>query len=185
MAESKPRRQTRAQREWRPGQTRPPRSVKALFASTVLCLEAALMFFFGLAAWGLHQNDGYAWWLFGGACLIAVLCVAACGILHRPGGYAVGWVLQGMILVSFIGVGLLPGEGMIVSLTILPGIAFVACWWYAVHRGAQIDVEKMERYRVEEELYNAESRRPDADGPDEGDVASGESGPNDSEERTS
>lgn len=145
-------RRTKAQREWRPGQTRPPRSVKALFASTVLCLEAALMFFFGLAAWGLNQNEWFAWWFFAGACLIAVLCVAACAVLHRSFGYAVGWTLQGVIILSFVAVALMTSQGLIVSLAVLPGVAFAACWWYAVAKGEQIDAEKMERYRVEEEL---------------------------------
>jgi Na+/melibiose symporter-like transporter len=143
---------SRAQREWEPGQVRPPRSVKALFASTVLCLEAALMFFFGLAAWGLNQNEWYAWWIFAVACLVAVVCVALCAVLHRPIGYPAGWVMQGIIVATFVGVALITSEGLIVPLALLPGLGFAACWWYAVRRGAQIDAEKMERYRAEEEL---------------------------------
>lgn len=154
-------RQTRAQREWQPGQVRPPRSVKALFASTVLCLEAVLMLFFGLAAWGLNQNEWFAWWIFAGACTVAVLCVAACAVLHRPWGEAVGWALQVVIVASFVAVALVTSQGLIVSLSILPGLAFGACWWYAVSRGAQIDREKMERYRLEEE-YAARQEPPAA-----------------------
>lgn len=145
-------RQTRSQKEWEPGQSRPPRSVKALFASTVLCLEGALMFFFGLAAWGLNQNESHAWWIFGAACVLAVLCVALCGVLHRPWGYLTGWVMQGAIIVCFAVVALMTSEGLVVGLAILPGLAFAACWWYAVSKGAQLDVEKMERYRMEEEF---------------------------------
>ncbi|TLQ01468.1 DUF4233 domain-containing protein [Nesterenkonia salmonea] len=144
--------QTRAQREWEPGQVRPPRSVKALFASTVLCLEAALMFFFGLAAWGLNQNEWYAWWIFAGACVVAILCVALCAVLHRPFGYPAGWVMQVIMVASFVGVAAITSEGLIVPLALLPGLAFTACWWYAVSRGAQVDVEKMERWKAEEEL---------------------------------
>ncbi|RJN31053.1 DUF4233 domain-containing protein [Nesterenkonia natronophila] len=143
---------SRAQREWEPGQVRPPRSVKALFASTVLCLEAALMVFFGLAAWGLNQNEWYAWWIFAAACLVAVVCVALCAVLHRPIGYPAGWVMQGIIVATFVGVALITSAGLIVPLALLPGLGFAACWWYAVSRGAQIDAEKMERYRAEEEL---------------------------------
>ncbi|GFZ95826.1 DUF4233 domain-containing protein [Nesterenkonia alkaliphila] len=157
-------RKTRAQREWEPGQTRAPRSVKALFASTVLCLEAALMFFFGLTAWGLNQHEWFAWWIFAGACLLAVLCVALCAFLHRPVGYPAGWVLQGLITASFVAVALVTSEGLIVPLAVLPGLAFAACWWYAVDKGAQIDVEKMERYRVEEELAQQAEEDHDAAG---------------------
>lgn len=151
-------RRTRAQREWRPGQSQPPRSVKALFASTVLCLEAVLLFFFGLAAWGLNQNDWYAWWLFGGLCALAVVCVLACAVLHRPFGYPLGWVLQVMMVLSFVTVALLSEYGLGVLLALIPGVAFTACWWYAVTKGEVLDAEKMERYRAEEEL-EAQTRR--------------------------
>ncbi|MGO1550301.1 MAG: DUF4233 domain-containing protein [Nesterenkonia sp.] len=145
-------RRTRAQREWRPGQTRPPRSVKALFASTVLCLEAVLLLFLGLTAWGLNQNDWYAWWLLGGLCALAVVCLLACAVLHKPFGYPLGWVLQVVMVLSFVAVALLSEYGLGVLLALLPGAGFMACWWYAVTKGEQIDVEKMERYRAEEKL---------------------------------
>lgn len=125
--------------------------MKVLFASTVLCLEAALLFFFGLAAWGLNQHQWYAWWLFGGACVLALACVAACALLQRPLGYAVGWALQILMIWAFIIGALLSGDGLIVPMAVLPGIGFITCWWYAVSRGEQIDREKMERYRLEEE----------------------------------
>lgn len=156
--------QTRAQREWEPGQTRPPRSVKALFASTVLCLEGALMFFFGLAAWGLNQNEPYAWWIFGAACAIAVLCVGLCGVLHKPWGYAAGWVMQGAIILCCGAVALVTSQGLVAPLAVLPGIAFALCWWYAVSKGAQLDAEKMERYRAEEQLHG---RAQDPSGPED------------------
>lgn len=157
-------RRTRSQREWEPGQTRPPRSVKALFASTVLCLEGALMFFFGLAAWGLNQNEPHAWWIFAAACVLAVLCVALCGVLHKPWGYQAGWTMQAAIILCFAVVALVTSRGLAVTLAVLPGIAFALCWWYAVSKGAQLDVEKMERYRMEEEIQDREQ---DASGPDE------------------
>lgn len=145
-------RQTRAQREWRPGQVKPPRSVKTLFASTVLCLEGVLMFFFSLMAWGLNQNESYAWWLFGGSIAMAVILVLTCAILQRPGGYIVGWVLQFVMLFGFIGVALVTSEGLIVPLAAIPGVAFMACWWYALNKGDQLDDEKLDRFRAEEAL---------------------------------
>ncbi len=145
-------RQTRAQREWRPGQVKPPRSVKTLFASTVLCLEAVLMFFFSLMAWGLNQNESYAWWLFGGSIALAVVLVLTCAILQRPGGYVVGWILQFVMLFGFIGVALVTSEGLIVPLAAIPGVAFMACWWYALNKGEQLDDEKLDRFRAEQAL---------------------------------
>lgn len=179
------RRLTKAQREWRPGQTRPPRSVKTLFASTVLSLEACLMFFFGLTVWGLNQNDWYAWWLFGGACVLAVLCVLACGILHRPGGYAVGWALQGLMLASFMLGAIVSSQGLIVSLALLPGIGFLACWWYALTKGEQLDVEKMERYRMEERLDQQRAEVHQADQVENASQTDSQSMPAHSEEKDS
>ncbi|MCH8565423.1 DUF4233 domain-containing protein [Nesterenkonia sp. LB17] len=144
--------QTRAQREWRPGQVKAPRSVKTLFASTVLCLEAVLMFFFSLMAWGLNQNEWYAWWLLGGSLALAVVLIFTCAILQRRGGYAFGWVLQFVMLFGFIAVALVTSEGLIVPLAAIPGVAFMACWWYALNKGDQLDDEKLDRFRAEEAL---------------------------------
>ena len=173
------RRRSRAQQQWRPGQTRPPRSVKALFASTVLCLEGALIFFFGLAAWGLNQNEWYVWWVFGGLCVLAVAAVMTCAVLHKAFGYRLGWVLQFVMIAAFVAVAIISDYGMAVPLTLLPGGAFLACWWYAVTKGEQIDAEKMERYIAEEELDDAERRRTHAGG------ATGQDGePDNNEEHT-
>lgn len=152
-------RRTRAQQQWRPGQTRPPRSVKALFASTVLCLEGALIFFFGLAAWGLNQNEWYAWWIFGGLCALAVVAVLACAVLHKPYGYRFGWVLQFVMIAAFVAVAVVSEYGMGVALAMLPGLAFLGCWWFAVTKGEEIDREKMERYLAEEEREQAGENR--------------------------
>lgn len=132
----------RRRREWQPDQTAPPRSVKILFASSVLCLEALLMFFYGLMAWGLYQNEWFAWWLFGGSLVVSALLVISCAFLGRPLGYWMGWILQFAII-----------AGGFFELMMIPvGIAFLLCWWYAVTKGAQLDREKMERYRMEEAL---------------------------------
>ncbi|WP_300343116.1 DUF4233 domain-containing protein [Nesterenkonia sp.] len=133
--------------------------MKALFASTVLCLEAALMFFFALAAWGLNQNQPYVWWVFAGLCLLAVVMVGTCAVLHTRIGYPLGWALQVLMTGSFVAVAVISSQGLIVPLALIPGLGFAACWWYAVSRGAQIDREKMKRYRLEEELDRAAQQR--------------------------
>ncbi|MCT1606080.1 DUF4233 domain-containing protein [Nesterenkonia massiliensis] len=146
------RRLSRAQQQWQPGQTRPPRSVRVLFSSTVLSLEAALMLFFGLAAWGLNQHEWYAWWIFGGSLVVAVACIMTCALLQKPLGYIIGWALQAVIVAGFLGTALVTEQGLWAPLALLPGLGFLACWWYAVTKGAQIDAEKMERYRLEQEF---------------------------------
>lgn len=122
--------------------TRAPRSVRVLFASTVLSLEAVLMFFYGLMAWGLYQNEWFAWWLFGGSLAVSGLLIGTCAFLTRPLGYWMGWTLQLVIIAG----------GVFEPLMYFVGLIFLACWWFAVVKGAQLDREKMERYREEERL---------------------------------
>lgn len=122
--------------------TQPPRSVRVLFASTVLCLEALLMFFYGLMVWGLYQHEWFAWWLFSGSLLVSLLLILTCALLRRPVGYWVGWALQVVIIAG----------GVLEPFMFFIGGLFLACWWYAVVKGRQIDREKMERYREEERL---------------------------------
>lgn len=157
------RRKSRAQRQWRPGQTQPPRSVKQLFAATVLSLEGALIFFFALAAWGLNQGEPYVWWVFGGLCVLAAAAVLSCAVLGKPYGYTVGWVMQAVMILAFVAVAVVSDYGLAVPLAALPGLLFLVCWWYAVTKGAQIDAEKMERYLAEEEI-DAAARRQRAEG---------------------
>ena len=164
-------RQTRAQREWRPGTVKPPRSVKILFASSVLCLEALLMFFFGLMSWGLYQNEWFAWWLFAGSLIVAVCLVLTCALLRRPVGYWIGWGLQFVIIAGAV----------FEPLMLAVGVAFLACWWYALVKGRQLDQEKLQRFRAEEEY----DRRLEGADPEDANHRSGtpESG-DDNEERT-
>ena len=53
-------RMTKAQREWRPGQPKKPRSTRVMFASTVLTLEAFLAVFVALARGGIVDADAIA-----------------------------------------------------------------------------------------------------------------------------
>ena len=48
---------TRAQRDWKPGMKKKSRSVKVMFASTILVLEAFVAFFGTLAVFGHHFSD--------------------------------------------------------------------------------------------------------------------------------
>ncbi len=149
----------RARREWQPGQTAPPRSVRILFASSVLSLEALLMFFYGLMAWGLYQNEWFAWWLFGGSLVVAALLITTCAFLKRPLGYWMGWGLQFVIIAG----------GIFEPFMYLIGAAFLLCWWYAVTKGAQLDREKMDRFRAEEELARSQENPADSAQPSDSD----------------
>ena len=60
MAQNNPEKKqflTRAQRDWKPGMKKKSRSVKVMFASTILVLEAFVAFFGTLAVFGHHFSD--------------------------------------------------------------------------------------------------------------------------------
>ena len=131
-------RMTKAQREWRPGQPARRRSVRTMFASSVLVMEAFIAFFAALTAYGVlgrDLGDGARVWVLAGGTLLALVLGLAPAVLGRPWGYAVGWALQ----VLFVATGL-----------VLPAMFFVGglCllgWWYAVATGARLDRENAAR----------------------------------------
>ncbi len=67
------------------------------------------------------------------------LCVLLCGVLTRPGGVVVGWVLQ-------VGPGGLAAA--VVPLMFFLGVVFAGLWWAAVHYGREIDVIKARRAQL-------------------------------------
>ena len=128
---------TRAQREWKPGTVKKPRSTKVMFASTILVLEAFTIF-------GLHFNDPSTVkiiiWVAG--LVLAGACIFLPAKLTKPWGYSAGWVLQGAMLLA---------SGIALPLSLVVTIPFVACWWYALHAGTRIDAENEIRAAEQEE----------------------------------
>lgn len=137
-------RMTRAQREWRPGQVKKPASVRMMFASTVLLLEAFVVFFATLAFFGLEVLQASlavrVWTMVGGLVLAAAF-VVLCAFLRKPGGYAVGWVLQILLVAT----------GFLVPAMFVIGLCFLAAWWYSMVTGVRLDREKAERFAAEQE----------------------------------
>ncbi|WP_309248133.1 DUF4233 domain-containing protein [Rothia santali] len=135
---------TRAQREWRPGQVKKPASVRMMFASTVLLLEAFVVFFATLAFFGLEVLQASlavrVWTMIGGLVLAAAF-VVLCAFLRKPGGYAVGWVLQILLVAT----------GFLVPAMFVIGLCFLAAWWYSMVTGVRLDREKAERFAAEQE----------------------------------
>lgn len=126
---------TKAQREWHPDKPRKRRSIKVTFGSTVLSLEAFVVFFATLVAFGLEaQGLPPAVLLTCGIVLSAVL-VATCALLTKPSGYAVGWVLQILLVAT----------GFIVPMMFLVGVLFALTWWYGIYTGARLDRENAQR----------------------------------------
>lgn len=137
----RPERETRRQREWQPGQVKKPRSVQAMFASSVLMVEALVLVFFGLTIFGLHRGEPLAGWTLTVSLVLAVVAVLACAVVRKPWGIAVGWGIQVALVLA----------GFLEYTMILVGVAFGVAWWYAVVKGRQMDQENARRAEAEEQ----------------------------------
>ncbi|MER6910874.1 DUF4233 domain-containing protein [Streptomyces sp. NPDC000594] len=61
-----------------------------------------------------------------------VLSVLLCGMISRPGGIQLGWVLQiGLVL-----------SGFVVPVMFFLGACFAGLWWASVHFGGTMDRNK-------------------------------------------
>ena len=103
--------------------------MRTLCASTLIG-EAFVIALAGLVAMNLSGYSTAAVWTVSGVAM--VLCVLLCGRVGRPGGVAIGWVLQ---------IGLV-ASGFVVSTMFFLGAAFAGLWWAAVHYGRKIDQVK-------------------------------------------
>jgi hypothetical protein len=145
---------TRAQREWRPGMAKKRRSTKVMFASTVLLLEAFVVFFATLAVFGLRRAEiSPALILSVGIGLSAVL-ILACAVLSRPWGVALGWLLQVVLILL----------GFVEPMMFLVGALFALSWWYGIRTGIRIDRESAQRDREQAEWEAAHPKGADAEG---------------------
>lgn len=130
----RPKRETKSQREWQPGQQKKQRSILVLFASTVLYGEAFVLAFFGLMLYGLNQDSGGGW-LLAGSIVLAVLVGATARLVAKPIGITIGSILQAVLIAS----------GFVEPFGFLVGALFAGTWWYAVVKGKQIDRDNIER----------------------------------------
>ena len=130
MAQNNPEKKqflTRAQRDWKPGMKKKSRSVKVMFASTILVLEAFVAFFGTLAVFGHHFSDPVEIkiliWAVG--LTVAAVLMLLPAQLKSSWGYTAGWVLQ---------VTLLALSALTLPLTLIVVAAFVGCWGMACGR---------------------------------------------------
>lgn len=130
-------RPTKAQREWRPGMPKKRRSTKVMFASTVLLLEAFVMFFATLAVFGLRRGEFPPALILGVGIALSVVMVLACAVLRKPWGIGLGWVLQVVLILT----------GIFEPAMFLVGALFAICWWYGIRTGIRLDREAGQRER--------------------------------------
>src|SRR5699024_5367302 len=88
----RPERETKAQRQWQPGQKKQRRSTKVLVAATVLLGAAFVIACFGLIRFGLHKGDGGLWFLLG-ALVLAILSGYVARLVAKPSGIINGWFI--------------------------------------------------------------------------------------------
>ena len=92
--------------------------------SVVLGFEGLVVFFGTLVASRMsdHVSEGTALAVGGG---VALACILATGLLRRPYGITVGWVVQGVVLAT----------GAIVPAMFVMGLIFAALWVSALRIG--------------------------------------------------
>jgi hypothetical protein len=103
--------------------------MRTLCASTLIG-EFFVIGFAGLVA---MKDDSLSmttvWTVCGVAMLLSVLL---CGMITRPGGLQLGWVLQIALIAS----------GFVVPVMFVLGATFAVLWWASIHYGRKIDEAK-------------------------------------------
>ncbi|MFF4268835.1 DUF4233 domain-containing protein [Streptomyces sp. NPDC001536] len=112
--------------------------------SSTLIGEFFIIGFAALVAMKDEDLSTSAVWTVSGIAMF--LCLALCGVITRPGGIALGWVLQIALIAS----------GFVVPTMFFLGVVFAALWWTSVHYGRKVDEAKA-RFAAQ-----ADSTTPDA-----------------------
>ncbi|MCC3282581.1 MULTISPECIES: DUF4233 domain-containing protein [Arthrobacter] len=134
-------RMTKAQREWRPGMPKKRRSIRVMFASTVLSLEAFVVLFGTLVVFGLQREKLEPLVILIGGILLAAALIGACAFLSKPAGPWIGWALQLAIIAT----------GFLEPMMFFVGALFAGTWWYALRTGARLDRENRQRDKEQAE----------------------------------
>lgn len=104
--------------------------MRARLLATCLVLEAFVVFFATLVASALSGvPDATVWTV--GLVLVAV-CLLAAGLVRRPGGVVVGWVVQVLVL----------GTAVVVPAMAVLGVVFAALYGWFVVLGGRIDRDR-------------------------------------------
>ena len=114
------------------------RSTKRALASMFLAFEAVIIFFGTLVAFGLKFADAGSVWTVGLA--LSLIAIALPGVLSRPGGYVVGWILQFAILVISIWSSTVDPVGVFY---IFLAIIMVSMWIWAMVAGGTVDAARV------------------------------------------
>jgi len=106
------------------------RPAQVQFTQTILILEAFVVVFATLVAYGLRVAPAATVWTVGG--ILTVVLVLLSGVVGRPGGYLAGSVVQVAVLAG----------GFAVTAVFAVGALFVVLWFVALRLGGRIDRER-------------------------------------------
>ena len=123
-----------------PSRSRRERSAAESLLSIALGLEAALVFFVTLTAYGLRALPAVAAFA-GGAALIVLLIVTGRLVRYRWGIW-LGWVLQGALIAT----------GILLPVMYFIGAGFAGIWVFCFVKGRQLDAAKTANHHPEQEL---------------------------------
>jgi hypothetical protein len=115
------------------------RSMRRSMCAGMLVLQAVVLFLTGVVTVGMTDLGAAASLGLGAG--LAVLCLVAAGLLGRPGGYPLGWLVQ----VTSVALGL------VVPVMFFLGVVFGALWAASYVLGGRIDAERAEREVAEQE----------------------------------
>lgn len=113
----------------------------------VLVFETIVAFLGGLVVYGLKTLPaGIApWWGIVGGAVVALLMLAASGVLRHRWGIAVGWALQVLVALA----------AFLVPAMIFVAVVFGAMWGYATIKGAALD-RRNARLAAQAEMGNGD-----------------------------
>ena len=109
------------------------RPARRLFAATILTFEAFVAFFAALVAYGLRLAEPAVIAALGGG--IVLVALLAAGLLRRPVGYLLGWVVQVWVVLS----------GLLLPAMFVVGGVFAVLWVVGWRVGGRIDRERSQR----------------------------------------
>lgn len=118
---------------------RPARSARQTLATMVLAFEVIVVFLAALVIWGLSrgadsESDGGlpSWFALAVGGVLILGLIVTIGLLRFRWAYALGWVLQVLIVAS----------GLLNPAMFVVGALFGGMWWYCMVAGSRIDRER-------------------------------------------
>jgi len=103
---------------------------KRQFTSTVLLLEAFIVLFATLVAFGLRVAPPPTVWAAGGALMLVLVVLSR--LVGKPGSYVAGSVVQVIVLAG----------AFVIPQMLVIGLVFLAMWVTALRLGGRIDRER-------------------------------------------